>query len=86
MGDRRDTEQPTAQQRDQSVIAQTEIFELLERLIGEGFDYRVVLSGAVSAVTAVLTRRVGLHHASAFFARASSSAAQAFGASLEQRS
>lgn len=50
---------PTAEQREQAVLAQHEIVETINRLIREGIDYRVVLAGVGSAAADFITCTVG---------------------------
>lgn len=62
--------QPTTEQRDQAAIVHAEIIEVMNRLTGEGIDWRVVLAGATGATANLIAAhssadRVPIHFANA---------------------
>ena len=50
---------PTRSQIDQAAIVHHEIVDAIERLVKEGFDYRIILTGAGSAIADTIMRTVG---------------------------
>lgn len=52
-------DQPTQTQADQSVLAQHEFAETLDRMVNEGLDYRSILAGAGAALASSIMRSAG---------------------------
>ena len=50
---------PTQAQIDHAVIVQTEVLELLDRLVREGVDWRIAMTGTGCAIADILNRNVG---------------------------
>jgi hypothetical protein len=53
--------QPSSQQQYQSGLAQAELLEAMDRLKHEGFDWRVILSGAFGATAHLVAAHAGIH-------------------------
>ena len=51
--------QPTQAQIDHAAIVQMEVLELLDRLVREGVDWRVAMTGTGCAIADMLNRNVG---------------------------
>lgn len=60
---------PTDEQWEQSGLVQVEILEVIERLMREGIDWRIVLTGATSALANVVMAKAGPAEVCPFFAR-----------------
>lgn len=60
---------PTVFQYEQAVLAQREFEDLIDRLIREGLDYRSILTGVATAVTASITASAGADKVSIWFAQ-----------------
>lgn len=59
---------PTVTQVELSRIATTEILELMARQNAEGMDWRIVLTGAASAISQVVAQNVGPGSVAGYFA------------------
>lgn len=62
---------PTREQWDQSGIAQGDMLEIMSRLIDEGVDWRIVLTGAAGAIAHLVKAHAGEAEVPVWFARAS---------------
>lgn len=62
------TPQPTTSQIDQTIEAQRDFEEVLNRLVKEGFDYRSILTGASCALAQSIMVSAGPSKVSEWFA------------------
>lgn len=62
---------PTPEQWEQSGIVQAEILEAMQRLMTEGIDWRVVLTGTSTAIANLVMAKVGREQVPVHFARLS---------------
>lgn len=63
--------EPTVEQAEQCAIAQQEIVETIQRLIGEGMDRRCVTAGLAAASAATIMTLYGGAEVSPWFAKQS---------------
>lgn len=65
------TRTATPEQIAHAELAESEILELMNRLTGEGFDWRAVLTGAATATMGLLTAHMSQKQVPVHFARLS---------------
>lgn len=61
--------EPTQSQADQSLIAQQDFEELIDRMIHDRFDYRSILAGASAALARSISASAGPKKVPEWFAR-----------------
>jgi hypothetical protein len=59
----------TELQWEQASIVQAEVLELMRRLIGDGFDYRIVMTGTSCAIADLVASMVGSQEVPLHFAK-----------------
>ena len=62
---------PTANQWEQSGLVQAEMLEVIDRLMKEGIDWRIVLTGTSTALANLLMAKAGPEQVPVHFARLS---------------
>ncbi len=63
--------EPTVEQAEHCNLAQHEVIELINRLVAEGMDRRVVMAGVAAATAAAVMNFYGPNEVSIWFAKQS---------------
>lgn len=61
----------TEQQWEQAAVVQAEVLEVMKRLVGDGFDYRIVMTGTSCAVADLVGNTIGWEEVPMHFAKLS---------------
>ena len=59
----------TAEQCEQAAVVQADVLQVMKRLVGDGFDYRIVMAGTSCAIADLVSQVIGPAEVPRHFAR-----------------